>query len=592
MYSSYLGGGNGNNLGSGIAVDRSGNAWVVGYTWATDFPVRGNWIRSNFGGGSWDGFVSQVSPDGSQLLYSTYLGGTGADHIYAVAVDAAGNAYVCGSSQSADFPTTTNAYQPALPSASFANGVVAKINANASPSLLYSTFLNGKTQESEFNAIAVDSKGNVWVGGDATSTDYPVTTNGIQSASVLANSGDGGIVSELNPSAPGVSQLEYSTFLSGGISDGVEGLGFDASGRVVAAGYAQSGTFLTTPDGFQTEYWGQLVDGQLTSMGFLSIIDPTIPGTKGLVYSTLFGGTSGGFIAGLAVNPAGTIAAVVGLAESTDMFVTPNAFQTSLQTSLGDGLVAVFNLAQSGPVINNMLNAASFDTATTSFAPGEIVAVFGSNLGPQTIVGGELDSTGHLANTLAGCQLLVNGVAAPLVYVQASVVSAILPYELTPRIGLNGNYAQMVCNGVPGNTFQFRVAAAQPGIFSAMSSGTGPAAILNADGSFNTSANPAAQGSIVALYATGEGVLTPAGQDGRIETGAVSTIPKPLLPLTVTFGGIASPSITYAGVAPGEVDGLLQVNAQVPSGLTPGNVPITISLGGISSQTNLTIAVK
>ena len=150
----------------------------------------------------------------------------------------------------------------------------------------------------------------------------------------------------------------------------------------------------------------------------------------------------------------------------------------------------------------------------------------------------------------------------------------------------------MVCNGVAGNVQAFKVAAAHPGIFSAASSGTGQAAVLNQDGSYNSATNPAAGGTIVTLFATGEGVLAPAGQDGRIENGPLSSIPVPALKVTVNFGTTVSPSILYAGVAPGEVDGLLQINAQVPTGLTPGNVPITITVGTATSQKNLTIAVK
>lgn len=150
----------------------------------------------------------------------------------------------------------------------------------------------------------------------------------------------------------------------------------------------------------------------------------------------------------------------------------------------------------------------------------------------------------------------------------------------------------MVCSGVPGNVQVFQVAASHPGIFSAASSGTGQAAVLNQDGSYNSASNPAAGGTIVTLFVTGEGVLTPVGQNGRIETGPVGSIPVPTLKVAVNFGTTPSPSILYAGVAPGEVDGLLQINAQVPTGLTPGNVPLTVTVGTATSQKNLTIGVK
>jgi uncharacterized protein (TIGR03437 family) len=593
MYSSYLGGLDGDNEGLGIAVDSTGSAWVAGATGASNFPLAGSYAQGRLGGaGAQNGFVSKVSPDGSQLVYSTYLGGNNIEYLFGIAVDSAGNAYVSGATLSTDFPTTTNAYQPAMPAAAIENGVVAKINPNGAPSLVYSTYLNGTKGGSLFNGVAVDSKGNIYVAGQTSATDFPVTSNAIQTGKVIDGGGTGGVIAELNPSAPGTAQLVYGTLLSGGISDAVEGIAVDKTGRIIVAGYTQFPGFPTTPDAFQL-YFGKYssATGAYTNMSFLSIVNPADSGSQGLVYSTLFGGTAGDLVFALGLDPTGTIAAIAGGASSSDMFTTANAYQPSLADPYGDAFVAVFNLAQSGPLINNMLNAASYDT-TTVYAPGEIVAVFGSNIGPQTIVGAELNSAGQLATTLAGCQLLVNGVAAPLVYAQASVLAAILPYELTPRIssGLE-TYAQVVCNGVAGNTFQFSTGAAQPGIFSASSNGTGQAAVFNADGTLNSATNPAAEGSIVSFYATGEGVLSPAGQDGRIETGGLSTIPKPVLPLTVSFGGVASPNIAYAGVAPGEVDGLLQINAQIPTGLPAGGVALTITLGSASSQKNLTIAV-
>lgn len=592
IYSSYLGGGEGENFPAGIAVDSTGAAWVAGYTQADNFPVRGQYYQGTIHG-TQTGTVSKVSPDGSQLVYSTYLGGSSQEVFTGIALDTAGNAYVTGYTYSKNFPTV-NAYQTVLPSAAARAGIVAEINPNASPSLVYSTLLDGTTSGSFLNAIAVDTKGNVYVGGATASSNFPVTSGAYQNALIVSGS-EAAVVAELNPSAQPAAQIVYATYLTGGIYDVVYGIGVDKTGRIIAAGTSESPFFPTTPDAFQHDYSGVGDSSGLSAKGFLTIIDPTASGSKGLIYGTYYGGANNNdFVGALGLDPTGTIAAIVGDGYATDRFVTPSAFQPlSSAGNLGDSLIAVFNLAQSGPVISSMLDAASYDTSTNNVAPGEIVALFGSGLGPSTLVGAELDSTGHLATTLAGCQLLVNGTPAPLVYVSAAQASAILPYELTPRINTTlQDYAQMVCNGVPGNVHTFEVAASHPGIFSAASSGTGQAAVLNQDGTYNSASNPAAGGTIVTLFATGEGVLTPAGQDGRIENGPLSSIPVPSLKVTVTFGTAASPSILYAGVAPGEVDGLLQINAQVPMGLTPGSVPLAITVGTATSQKNLTIAVK
>jgi uncharacterized protein (TIGR03437 family) len=592
IYSSYLGGAR-TDVAYSIAVDSTGSAWVAGATNSGNFPVKGN-AYNTFLKGSQDGFVSRVSADGSQLLYSTYLGGETAA-LFAITVDGAGSAYVAGYSASPDFPIV-NGYQPVYPSNAVRSGVVAKINPSATSSLVYSTYLGGATDGTILFAISVDGKGNIYVGGRSASPEFPVTANAVQTVASFPNgqlSGTAAVVAELNPAAQAGAQLEYSTYLGGGTLDEVLGIGLDSSGRIVVGGTTGSPTFPTTPDAFQAAFLGTQANGTYPNKGFLSVIDPTLSGTKGLVYSTLLGGHQSDTFNALGVNAAGTTATIVGQATSSDLFVTASAFQPKLSSPYGDAFIATFNLAQSGPVLSSMVNAASFATHNTNFAPGEIVTLFGSNLGPEALVGAELDPTGHLSNMLSGCQFLVDGTPAPLVYVQAGQVSAILPYELTPQIGgALANYAQMVCNGVGGNVIEFAAVAADPAIFSATQTGQGQAAILNQDGTYNSASNPASGGSIVQIFATGEGVLSPAGEDGRIENGPVSGIPTPALPVTVTFGGTVSPKLTYAGVAPGEVDGLLQIDAQVPTGLTPGNVPIVVTIGTTASPQGLTIAVK
>lgn len=127
-----------------------------------------------------------------------------------------------------------------------------------------------------------------------------------------------------------------------------------------------------------------------------------------------------------------------------------------------------------------------------------------------------------------------------------------------------------------------------PGIFTIDPTGTGQGAVVNQDGSVNSAANPADRESVISIYATGEGQTSPAGV-----TGSVTQSNKiPLLPVTVTIGGTAA-AVQYAASAPGEVAGVLQVNAAVPQSVTPGSaVPVIVSVGEIASQPNVTIAVK
>jgi hypothetical protein len=178
FYSTYLGG-TGDDDGAGIVVDADGYAYVIGETSSADFPTTAGAFRPTRGGLN-DVFVAKVDPAGSGLVYATYVGGTGDDAGAAIAVDAAGNAYLTGKTASNDFPTTAGAFQPSSlgrlgnTTAAF----VAKLNATGS-ALLYSTYLGGDNSD-EAGAIAVDQAGNAYVTGVAISTAFPITSGAVQ----------------------------------------------------------------------------------------------------------------------------------------------------------------------------------------------------------------------------------------------------------------------------------------------------------------------------------------------------------------------------------------------------------------------------
>jgi uncharacterized protein (TIGR03437 family) len=136
------------------------------------------------------------------------------------------------------------------------------------------------------------------------------------------------------------------------------------------------------------------------------------------------------------------------------------------------------------------------------------------------------------------------------------------------------------------------VAALSPAIFTADASGGGQGAILNLIGSpFNSAANPAARGDFVAIFGTGIGVTAPASTDGMLALAPYGQLPANTN-VTVTMGGITCQT-NYTGAAPGLISGAVQINAQVPAGVTPGpNVPLTVTIGGVSAQTGVTLAVK
>jgi uncharacterized protein (TIGR03437 family) len=244
------------------------------------------------------------------------------------------------------------------------------------------------------------------------------------------------------------------------------------------------------------------------------------------------------------------------------------------------------------PTITKVTNAASYATGT--IAPGEIITLFASDpthpIGPATPVGLTLDSSGKVATTIGGVQVLIQGYAAPMVFASATQVSAVVPYEL--QIFANATvfvkFLGQTSNGVP-----VTVSTTAPGIFSANSSGTGPGAILNANNSVNSPNNPATRGDTVVVYLTGEGQTSPAGVTGKVTTvsSTAPLTPGPLLRPSVTVGGQPA-DWSFAGEAPGFVSGVMQLNVQVPTNIAAGDQEILINIGGNPSQRGVTVSVK
>src|SRR5271157_271431 len=235
------------------------------------------------------------------------------------------------------------------------------------------------------------------------------------------------------------------------------------------------------------------------------------------------------------------------------------------------------------PTVNAVENVASYGNGPIS--PGEMVVIFGSGMGPSSVVGLQLDQQGRVANTLSQVQVLFDGNPAPLIYVSAQQISAMVPYGLA---GKSSTQIQVVYQGSTSDSFQKPIAPSAPGIFTADSSGQGQAAMTNSDNSYNTAANPAIPGSYVTFYLTGEGQTNPLGSDGNIATSTANVA----LSVTVLIAGRTA-QLLYAGPAPGNVNGFCQINAVIPADLQyGGNLPLVVQIGGVSSQTGVTLAVS
>lgn len=289
VYSTYLGGSD-DDYGNGIAVDAAGSAYITGYTSSTNFPTA-NPLQSKFGGQN-DAFVAKLNSTGSALTYSSYLGGAGDDRSNGIAVDAAGNAYVTGATQSTDFPTV-NAFQGTFGSTSLNDAFVSKVNPTGS-ALVYSTYLGGSDGAL---AIAVDAAGDAYVTGHSTAPGFP-TVSPLQAS--FGGGQNDAIVSELDPAG---SALLFSTYLGGTDFDYGDGIAVDAPGNVYVTGYTYSGDFPTTPGAFDLSAHVGTCGSPATSAcpdSFVSKISPaaalsvSLSPTSLSFASLIVGSTSGG----------------------------------------------------------------------------------------------------------------------------------------------------------------------------------------------------------------------------------------------------------------------------------------------------------
>ncbi len=330
LYSTYLGG-NGVDASSGIVVDSSGFAYVTGTTSSIDFPTTAGAYQTSNGSTGLSGdevFVLKLNPAGGgtgDLVYSTYLGGSGNDGGNSIAVDGSGNAYVTGYTQSTDFPTTSGVYQTVY-GGGYWDAFVAKLNASGSV-LVYSTYLGGSGDDGG-NSIAVDASGNAYVSGETASTNFP-SAPGAYQTTLLGNSN--AYLTKLNP---GGTALLYSTYFGGSASDAGCGIVLDSSGNAYVTGYTMSTNFPTTPGAYQTVFGG----GQ---NAFLAELNPAGGGTGDLVYSTYLGG-NGNCISYRIVLDGSDNAYMTGYTTSTGFPTTTGAFQTAYAGAI-DAFVAKFD---------------------------------------------------------------------------------------------------------------------------------------------------------------------------------------------------------------------------------------------------------
>ena len=382
VYSTYLGGGGG-DMGEDIALDAAGNAYVVGYTSSNNFPTTPGAFQTAYQAGAYDAFVTKLNATGSALVYSTYLGGTYDDEGWGIAVDAAGNAYITGRTNSDEtaFPPTPGAFQT-IHGGGY-DAFIAKLNP-AGNALVYCSYLGGAGQEIAWS-VALDATGNAYIAGNTYSDNvtFPYTAGAFQTA--YGGNCDA-FVTKVNAAG---SALVYSTYLGGVATEQGYGIALDAAGNAYVGGWTMSGDFPTTPGAFQTAYGG-------TFDAFVTKLNST--GT-GLVYSTYLGGTGDERGRGITVDAADN-AYVTGWTYSIDFPTTPGAFQTVNQGTVWDAFVTRLNATGNALVYSTYLGGSGtagdngWAIAVDSSGCAYVVGITDSNNFPTT--------PGHFQMTASG----------------------------------------------------------------------------------------------------------------------------------------------------------------------------------------------
>ena len=355
-YSTLLGG-SGMEVVRAAALDGAGNVYVAGYTDSANFPLS-NAAQPARGGGV-EAFVAKLNAAGNTLVYCTYLGGSGDDRAFGIAVDGGGNAYVTGWTYSTNFPVTSGAWQRSLRGGR--DAFVAKLSP-AGNALVYSTYLGGASHDSA-NAIAVDSGGNAVVAGDTYSSDFPVAY------AVQGSSGgrQDGFVAKLNASG---SALLWSTYLGGGGDDRANGVSVDQTGAV----YVTGGTF-------STNFPVQQALRATNAGGQDAFVTKISADGRNLVYSTYLGGSGGTATAneaGMAIGvDLGGNAYVAGVTPSLN-FPVANALRSAPGGGGMDAFVAKLNPSGTSLVYSTYLGGSSQDYALAlAVAPSGLAAVAG-----------------------------------------------------------------------------------------------------------------------------------------------------------------------------------------------------------------------
>lgn len=503
-----------------LAVDRQGNAFVVGHTLSPDFPITpGAWQTNP--SQAVNGFVTKVHFSGSALIYSTFLTGVRGANVSAIALDAEGSAIVAGDTGSPDFPITPGAYQDTF--AAVSQAYVSKVNLNGS-ALIWSTFLGRDKQAA--SAVTVDRAGSVFAAGYTR-----------DSAFVTRLQADGGFM--------------YDTLLGGRQGAAPNAIAADDNGNVYVAGQTFSADFPVTANAIGSSY----AAAPCFSMGGTPVLNVTVRFNCGDAFltvlddsgaieqfSTLLGGNAADTIFGVALDKTGGIY-VAGATGSANFPTTSGVFRTSRV----EGTCRSFASPSASDVRDCEETFVAKLSLTSNPAPLRISN--GASRVPGRIAPGELIHVSGPGLDLGTKQVFFDGVASPVVENFGDLLVQVPP-------SVSGK--QKVTVSVQGRSVMEDVVAFMPGIFVPDRSATGVGAIVNQDGMQNGPRSPAPPLSVAQVFVTGDAMPS------------------------VYVGG-QSAQVVFAGPAPRQSAGVQQINFRVPN-VPDGPQPIFVGAGLIETS--------
>ncbi len=580
IFSTLLGG-SGNEVGYGIAADSANNVYVTGSSTSADFPTTTGVFQSNTRGGSFEAFVTKFNATGTQLVYSSYLGGISNDEGLGIAVDSGGNAYLTGYTYSSNFPTTTGAYQASFNGGTnLSDAFIVKVN-TAGSALTYSTYLGGKANDLA-NGIAIDAAGNAYVTGTTigATNDFPTTTGAFQTSykgsSVTGGPVSDAFVTKLNPAG---TALVYSTYLGGNGADQAFGIAVNTQGSAFITGSTSSSDFPTASDAFKI-YVGA-IDAFVAQLNAAGAAVP---------YATYLGGGGNDTGTGVALDSLSNIY-VTGNTASLNFPVFPSAYQAS--TSGGQN--AFFAAIKEGTnLLATSVTGASY--RGVPMARESIVSAFGGRLGTRTLDAGDADPNTpgiQLPTTLAGTTVKVKDRQgterlAPLFFVSPTQVN----YQIPPETPIGGALVTVTAEDGTVSIGMIQVVDVAPDVFSADSTGKG-AAIGNA---VRVKANGAQSEEPIVRFVNNKWELIPLdlGPDTEqmflVLFGTGIRFRKDPPQVSATIGGVTA-RVDYAKNQCCFV-GLDQVNLLIPRALIGrGEVDVVLTVDGQTTPP-LKIAIK